>query len=214
MRSIICTFVLLCSCPFLQAQIKAITNTGDEVMLYEDGTWRYTNDSLNLKQTADTSKVKFETPVFSNFLVKSTRIGMGVYIDPKKWTFNKSEGTEPSEYEFEMRDDKNGYAMMITEKLELPMEALKMAAYQNALSVSSDIKIEKEEYRKVNGTYVLMMQMGGKIKGIDFVYLGYYYSSEKGTIQLLTYTFRKLLDENREEMENLLNGLVVLPAQL
>ena len=50
--------------------------------------------------------------------------------------------------------------------------------------------------------------MNGTIKGIHFTYLGYYFSSPKGTVQFLTYTSVNLLEEYRKDLEELLNGFV------
>ena len=43
---------------------------------------------------------------------------------------------------------------------------------------------------------------------IKFVYLGYYFSNENGTIQLVSYTNQKLYAESRKELESLINGFV------
>ncbi len=73
-----------------------------------------------------------------------------------------------------------------------------------------DAKIVKEEYRIVNNQKVLCMQMRGTIKGIKFVYFGYYYSDKSGTIQLLTYTSEELFKDLQKEFEEFLNGFVVI----
>ncbi|MEO6671601.1 MAG: hypothetical protein ABIN36_19110 [Ferruginibacter sp.] len=104
--------------------------------------------------------------------------------------------------------EKDAYGLLITEKIEVPMSALEAAALNNAREVSPDISIVKKEYRKVNGKPVLMMQMTGMITGIKFIYFGYYYSSKKGTTQLLTYTAANLLDEYHDDLEEFLNGFV------
>jgi hypothetical protein len=76
--------------------------------------------------------------------------------------------------------------------------------------VAPDIQIAKEEFRFVNGTKVLMMQMRGTFQGIKVVYFGYYLSNAAGSTQFLTYTAANLFDEYASEMEELLNGLVVI----
>jgi hypothetical protein len=51
--------------------------------------------------------------------------------------------------------------------------------------------------------------MAGSVKGIFVTYLGYYFSSPKGTVQLLAYTSTNLLEDVRQELEDLLNGFNV-----
>ncbi len=100
------------------------------------------------------------------------------------------------------------YAMLISEKLTIPIESLKNIVLENAREATPDIKIVHQEYRNVNGIQVLMLQMQGTIQGIQFTYFGYYYSNEQGTIQLLTYTGANMFQEYKNEIEKFLNGLV------
>ena len=96
--------------------------------------------------------------------------------------------------------------MMITEKVEIPIESFKSIALENGRSVAPDLKIIKEEYRNVNGLTVLMLQMNGSIQGIKVSYFGYYYSNENGSVQFITYTAQNLLKDYMPDCENLLNG--------
>ena len=58
------------------------------------------------------------------------------------------------------------------------------------------------------------MQLNGTIKGIKFTYFGYYYSSDKGSAQFITYTFQSLFKQYKPEMEKLLNGFVQIDENL
>lgn len=94
--------------------------------------------------------------------------------------------------------------------MEIPIVTLKQVAFENAREVAPDIKIVNEEYRFVNGIMVYMMQMNGSIQGMRVTYCGYYYSNSNGTIQLITYTAANLFDDYKDQVEELLNGLVEL----
>ena len=195
----------------INAQLKAITSSGDEVILNNDGTWKYaegkTTNTDSPATKVDTSNLKFTKNPASSFLVKSSKVGFGVYINPKKWSFEKSKEDDASEFGFTLKA-KDAYGMLITEKIEIPMGSLKAAALKNAQDVSSDMKVMKEEYRNVNGKLILLMQMNGTVGGIKITYFGYYFSSEKGTIQLLTYTASNLFNEYKADIEEFLNGFV------
>jgi hypothetical protein len=134
---------------------------------------------------------------------------MGVWLNPKTWSFSKGENNEDAEYEFESKG-KDLYGMMITESIEIPLETLKTVALENAKSAAPDVKVVKEEYRMVNGNKVLCMQMDGTTQGIKFSYFGYYYSNSSGTLQFVIYTSQNLVKKYLGDMEELLNGLVVL----
>lgn len=189
----------------IHAQIKAVTETGDEVILFQDGTWEYVNADITEEFEISLNETNFTKEDKSTFLVKSEKLNIGVWINPRSWSFTKSTNNSAAEFEFQKKGE-DLYGMLITEKIQIPLETLQEFALENARGVSPDIKITKEEYRIVNGIKVLMMQMAGTIQGMRFTYFGYYYSSSKGSIQLLTYTGEGLFDDYQGDMEDFLNG--------
>jgi hypothetical protein len=191
------------------SQTKALTSDGNEVLLFNDGTWKYVDGkSANESREILTNASIFKKNAASSFEVKSKKVNASVFINPKKWKFTPGESGDAGEYDFDFRNG-DVYGMIITERTEIPLEALKDIAVKNARDVAPDIDVAEEEYRMVNNKKVLCLQMNGTIKGIQFSYFGYYFSSPNGTIQFLTYTSKNLFLDNRNEMQELLNGLVV-----
>jgi hypothetical protein len=201
----LCLFFIF-SVTILSAQERAVTETGEEVVLYADGTWNYLDSESEVKEIP-VNKKAFKKSKNASFLLKSSRVNLGFWLDPKKWSFKKAANNEDAEYELQLRDG-DLYGMIITEKVEVPLEALKEIAIENGRAVAPDLKIVKEEYRTVNGTKVLLIQMNGTTQGIKFSYFGYYYSNSNGTIQFVTYTSQNLLDTYENDCEELLNGIV------
>lgn len=201
--------VLLSSLSFssLLSQQKAVTEDGDEVILYKDGTWKYLNPSLEEISDISTNPNEFEKNDKSTFLLKSSSVDVGFYLDPKIWSFKKAVNNEMAEYELQLKKG-DLYGMIITEKVEIPLEMLGKVALENARNVAPDIEVTKQEYRMVNGIKVLCIQMKGTMQGMKLIYHGYYYSYEGGTVQFVTYTSQNLIDEYIGESENLLNGIV------
>lgn len=193
---------------FSEAQIKAVTEKGEEVILFNDGTWEYQNEEDFRNTEILTNPEKFQKSEESSFLLKSNRLNIGFWLDPKVWSFKKSTDLD-SEYDFQMRDE-DLYGMVITEKIEIPLHTLKTIALENGRDVSPDLKLVKEEYRNVNGIRVLHLHMNGTMQGIKVSYYGYYFSNSSGTVQFLTYTSQNLMDSLKLESEKLLNGLVEL----
>jgi hypothetical protein len=205
-KSIFTIVILLCA-HLVNGQINAITDTGDPVLLYQDGTWQYLNDSLIEDIEIPVNEKAFIKSDNSTFLIKSNRLNIGIWMNPKTWNFKKGDEGGATEFNFQ---NKAGdlYGMLISEKIQIPLETLKTIALSNARSAAPDIKIINEEYRTVNGLKVLMLQMAGTIQGLKFTYYGYYFSNANGTIQLLTYTSSDLFNKTLEEVELFLNGLV------
>jgi hypothetical protein len=189
------------------AQTSAVTSTGEEVLLYNDGTWKYVNKKSTEDAEIKTNSIKFSKDKEATFLVKSNITNVGIYLNPKNWSFKKAK--DAGEYEFQLKE-KEGYALLLAERIEIPLESLKSIALTNAQKAAPDAEIVKEEYRMVNGIKVLCLQMDGTIQGIRFSYFGYYYSSDKGTVQLLTYTSKSLFKDYQADLETFLNGFVEL----
>lgn len=207
MKKILLIGLLLLSGFSLKAQVKAVTETGEEVLLYKDGTWKYLNGDVKSETEIQLNSEKFKKNKDATFLVKSNKTKVGVWLNPKEWSFSKSNENEPSEYQFQKKGS-DLYAMLIAEQIEIPLETLKTVAFSNAQDVAPDVKITKEEYRIVNDLKVLYLEMRGTIKGMKFIYNGYYYSDESGTIQLLTYTSQNLFDTYQDNIFDFLNGFV------
>ncbi len=209
MKKLMLFAIALFLCPSLKAQERAITGTGAEVILFMDGTWEYANVEDKERKEIPVNEKKFKKDDKSTFLLKSTILELGVWLNPKIWNFTKEVDNPDAEYELQIKGG-DLYGIMITEKVEIPLESMRDIALDNARRVAPDVKVINEEYRTVNGLRVLQLQMKGTTQGIKFSYYCYYYSDENGTLQFLTYTSQKLMEENKEEVENLLNGLVLV----
>ena len=207
MRNIILTGLLLTVVQITNAQISAVTETGDPVILYEDGTWVYLNAEQIENVPIPINEKKFFKGDNSTFLVKSKKLNIGIWIDPKKWSFTRGTENDAFEYQFQKKGD-DLYAMLISEKMQIPIETLKRVAVENAMGVAPDIKIVKQEYRTVNGIQVLMLRMEGTIQGMEVTYFGYYYSNSNGSIQLISYTGQNLFSGFKDDIVDFLNGLV------
>ncbi len=141
--------------------------------------------------------------------MKSKKLNIGFYLDPKIWALKKATDNPDAEYELQLRD-RDLYGMVISEKVQIPLQTLRSVAVENGRSVAPDLRIIKEEYRNVNGIKVLLLHMNGTMQGIKFSCYGYYYSNEEGTLQFVTYTAQNLLESYLPKIEKLLNGIVEL----
>lgn len=188
----------------LKAQIYGTTDEGLRVQLNENGTWKYlerdTSGAIAVNPKA------FLKPTNAIATKKSTQNSMSINYNPVKWKVLKNKNNEDAEFEFEHVKG-NSYAMVINEKIEIPLENLKKISYDNVIENAPDSKIDKAEYRTVNGLKVLHLEMSGTMEGIKFVYYGYYFSNEKGTTQMVCYTAKSLLKEYQADFEDFLNGL-------
>ena len=206
MKKLFVTILLLLAATSYASQ-KAITDTGEEVILNSDGTWEYSDNAQKATNTIETNKKKFEKPRNSSFLLKSIKNNSAYWINTDKWSFGKAKGNAEAEYEFKLKG-KDLYGMAITEGAEIPLESLANIALSNARGIAPDAKSVKQEFRIVNGKKVIYMEIDCTVEGMKVAYLGYYYSDVSGATQLVTYTGTNLVDKYKSEINNLLNGLV------
>lgn len=194
---------------YIQAQQTAVTETGEQVILFKDGTWKYQNEEKQTETEIPTNSIAFKKEAESTFLLKSNKVNVGFWINPKMWTFKKGNEKDAAEYKLQLKAG-DLYGMIISEKVEIPLETLKSIALNNGRKAAPDLKITKEEYRIVNGLKVLLLQMNGTMEGIKFSYYGYYFSNTNGTVQFVTYTSTNLIASYLPKIEVLLNGIVEL----
>lgn len=188
------------------AGIRAITDTGEEVILNSDGTWEYLK-SPAVGNDIPVNSVSYTKPGSAQFLLKSTMNNSGFWVDTQKWQFSKASQNEAAEYEFKLKG-KDLYGITITEEMSIPLDSLVKIALDNLLKEAPDARVILKEYRNVNGLNLIHMQMRATVSGIDVVYYGYYYSDDSGSTQLLTYSSSKLIQRYQAQAYELLNGLV------
>ncbi|MFO1372841.1 MAG: hypothetical protein U1F42_10785 [Candidatus Competibacteraceae bacterium] len=143
--------ILLMSFPVL-AQEKAVTESGKKILLYPDGTWKPEQTSSE----APTKSGAYSRPVSATAKADINRGKYFIYYDPKKWRQKGSEEGGRSSFEYIHGDCG---AIIIAERLQIPLESLKEIAIQNAKKAAPDASVSSEEMRTVNGKQVLVLQM-------------------------------------------------------
>ena len=191
------------------AQTKAITEKGDEVILYNNHTWKFTDNIKQEESIIKSSGASFTKNKESTFLLKSSRVHMGFWLDPRVWTFGKATSNLSAEYELQQKDA-SIQAVIIPEKAYIPLENLRDIAITNARVASPDYEVEHTEYRMVNGLKILYIQSKGTISGIKFAFYGYYFTDSVTTIQFIAMGYEANRKNDQKIAENLLNGLVVV----
>ncbi len=192
------------------AQIKGVTETGDEVILYQNGTWKYTKDFTNV-DSINTNPLPFKKSATSTFLLKSEKGNLGFYIDPKKWNFKKALPNTDAEFDIDLKGQ-SIQAKIITESAEIPLESYVLLTMENGKAAAPDIHITKKEYRTVNGLNILYLQFEGSQAGIKFTYSGYYFTGNNITVQFVAFTYQNAMAKYAKDIEELLNGLVEVTA--
>jgi hypothetical protein len=191
-----------------KSQTRALTETGKEVLLFDNGTWKYSDSGAgNSSDTIAINNKQFSKTPNARYLLKSNIFNVGFYINQNKWTYSpRKENEKNPEYRFSLKNN-DGYAMMVTEKTPVSLDNMPQIALENAQDAAPDAKLTLLEYRNVNGKKVLCLQIKGTTQGIKFEHFGYYYSNENGTVQLVCYSSEQQFENLKNEFEDFLNGL-------
>jgi len=201
---------LLCFFSFYaSAALKGVTEEGEVVILNNDGTWFYEQENIAEQLEIPTNPSVFYSPKTANFILKSKKNNATFAINSKKWVFEKSKNDDAAiEYSLTLKAE-DLYARVITERIQMNIKELTEIALDNAKDVAPNTKVLKKEYRTVNGKKMIYMEMVGTMKGIEFQYLGYYYSDASGSTQYVTFTGASLVEKYRSEIDDLLNGFTI-----
>ncbi len=132
-----------------------------------------------------------------------------MYYDNDVWRrISPSELNEEADLAWTMKKG-DAYAMVIFEEIEINMEDLSQIAFDNAKELSDGLEMVNREYRNVNGNSLVLMEMAGKMGGINVTYYSYYFSNENGSIQFHTFTGTQVMDKYRDTFDALLSGLTI-----
>jgi hypothetical protein len=198
MKKTILTSVLLAIAFSGICQEVVKTQDGRSIVLKPDGTWE-------LAKAASNSTVPSGVPSTANDKLVFGRNGSELNFNNAKW---RKQSETPSRSVM-VHKDGDGYAAIISERISIPLPLLKQVALENAKAAAPDAVLVSEEMRVVNGVNIMQLQMTGTLKGLPFVYLGYYHSGSKGSTQVITYTINNLFAEFKPDFLELLNGLVI-----
>lgn len=210
MKKIILSLSVIVSL-FAKSQTKALTEDGKEVILFDNKTWKYVNDSdEKTLQTISTNEQSFEKSKGASFLIKSKKIEAGLYFNPKIWKITKSPFNYPSiEYVFMNNSTPTVFGALTTENA--PVQTLKNLKdlILSGVQKSADyFRLKESEYRTVNNIKVLYLAYSANTKGIDFEYISNLYLTSEGYCSISSYTYANKYEENKKEMADFINGLV------
>lgn len=126
--------------------------------------------------------------------------------DPGQWRQKVSHNR--GQFAFS-RSSGAGHALVIAERIAIPLSSVQDVALANAQLVDPHAKIVFRNKRRVNGFIVWFLKIEADVDTVPMVYCGYFYGGENGTVQVVTYTEKSRFPEYEKGFMDFLNGLVV-----
>ena len=188
---------------------RAKTADGKDVILRDDGTWAYATPPKKDKPAA-AGEFKKDKKAELTYTGKRKRFTLSLV--PDAWEQVEKSGSPVAEVVFKHAEG-DIYAIVVAERVEVPLDALKKAVVGNMRAVDKEAKILLDEKRTVNGKPMLCLTVEASVKEVPLTYHVYLYSGDEGSIQVLTWTGRKLFAESKPHMEAFLNGLELVKKE-
>lgn len=220
MKNLFVTIILIAT-TFLThstfAQVRAITEDGDSIYVYDNGTWSYElkvesegnpyEQLLDIDVQFDSSTTQFFMPENAKQKITSKFDFFDFYYDSNDWERVPS-GTINAEAEIAFKHKGTDiYSTIITEEIELGVEMTYKVAIMNAEEGSGNpVKVLKKEIRNVNGVQMLHTVFEANFDGFEATFVNNYYSGEFGTVQILSWTSTNIVKKYKQDMLDLING--------
>ncbi len=189
-----------------KAAQKALTDTGEEVILNDDGTWRYSSDVLNASKKITLNENKFVKSPDASFELKSNRNNAVFWVNPNEWTIKKGEGDQ--EYVFGLKGGGDLYALSISEGIAVDPVVLSDIAFENAKGAGLDnANIVQREYenrkRKQGCLHADVWHFNGRGSDVSWILSDEF----DGGYSILGIYRHEFSQKYLFKMEELLNGL-------
>lgn len=207
-------------CFSANAQIEAVTEKGDTILVYNDGTWTYPDysggiHSKGLQYEIDSTELEFHKASEATQTLNSELGFFSVHYNPEEWK-RVPPGTINADAEFALLAKKgDAYCLVISEEIAIGTKNILDIALNNMKNnTGSALKVRSARWIEVNGKKMIEAKMSTRAQGIDLIFHSYFYSGEKeGTIQFTTWTGESIYSKHEDKIKNLLNGLIIHEEQ-
>ncbi|PJZ65916.1 hypothetical protein CH371_10310 [Leptospira wolffii] len=201
--------IILFSTPLLSVFAEEVfTKTGRKVILKDDFTWHYAEESKS--KSGKNVVTPTRTLTKTNDMVASVSNKSGfykVFYNPEQWALSK-EANEVSEFHF-INIAKSGNAMVLFDGIEIPLEAFPNLLLFSVNKTDPDARIMQLEDIVVNGTPGKLVTYRAQTRGLTLIFHSFITSNPKGSIQFSTFTLENQFEKERENFEKLISGLVL-----
>ncbi|WP_026956770.1 hypothetical protein [Algoriphagus vanfongensis] len=211
------TFLFISIIGFAQAQIKAVTERGDTIYVYNNGTWSYELSDqnsqnapmafLDLQLQIEPVTTPFYTPNSSSKSISNQWEFFDIFYDEAIWKrVPAGELNEDAEFAFQARKT-DIWSVVISEETPIAKETLlKIAKNTMEENTGATVEVIKIESRIVNDKDLLRGVLKANYSGITFIFDSYYYSDDRGSVQFTTWSSENVWKKNETLILNLLNG--------
>lgn len=214
-------FLLVANILTAYGQTLAITEHGDSIYVYDNGTWSFelleempNTESdlafLSSELSIDTLSKEYKYTSKAKKQAKNARGQFTIKYDENTWK-RVPPATLNGEAEFAFQSKTTDiWCVVISEITPIAADKLFRIAIKNMEeSTGSTPEILKTEQRTVNGQQLIRGVLRANFSGIDLIFDTYYFSNDLGSVQFTTWTSATIWKSNESDILDFLNGFVV-----
>lgn len=192
-------------------QERAITESGDTVVLKPDGTWlalENYNPASNFAHPDNPDTVVEKPDEAADYTSGSPKRYILWYNDETWQKIQPEQINKQADAALKMKD-RPSYVSIIYERLQVPVNKLPKAHFNNIKRMANNAQQLSRGYRVVNSDTMATSKVKASRRSLTFIYRSYFHSNKHGSIQLHTFTAKRFYPELKNRIHKLLNGLVI-----
>lgn len=183
--------------------VDAVAAAADKVASLLSDASGVTND-VSTENESEPPPAPTEAGSFSTLNLLQNR--MAVRYDSSEWHMQAS--SEPGVHQLQ-HSTSDLYMRVIEERIQIPLEVMPEVALANAREVDPNATAIRQGSRVVNGVRMFFMEYETTVGGVPFVFVGHFFSDTSGTVQIIAWTGRNLVDDYRDTIERFVSGFEV-----
>jgi hypothetical protein len=186
------------------AQQYATTDEGQRVLLKDNGLW----ERVMAEDAPMGGPVNLSKSPRSRHAVKGKQIPYEIWYNHDKWTVLGESVNSFAEYSLHHKDG-DVIAAVVAERIQVDLDKLVEIALNNLKNTASEYRIVDWNTATINNHQGKLLQLNAVVQGIHFTYLIFYFSNERGSFQLMTFTSNNLFAGYQKDLMELISGFVV-----
>lgn len=204
--------------PPAEPPVRAITQDGRVVLLYADGTWEEDGNGSPTPPPPEPEAVVVTEepapPAPPRPMPPRTVTGGGGYYqiryDASRW--RESPDMNPAEFDLSYQLPYGaGLAATIFEIAPIELPVIRDIVIENARQEgAAQVEVIDERKAKVAGGEMLRLTLRLNVNGLDVTMVNSMHSSERGTLQVITWTSTALWEQYRDELMRFQDAVEIL----
>ncbi len=165
-------------------------------------------DAMGTNVPSGIGTTELRAPLAANLTTLELLRGHALIRFDPAWRVDTDNPTPPGSYQY-VHGNGEVFFKVISERIQIAIEQLAEIGVMNARKADPNTAVTRRGTRRVNGLEMALREFEATVVGIPLTFYVHYYSDPAGSIQLVGWTGRSLVDEHRPLIEQFVAGFEV-----